>query len=175
MRGKRPRWLLWAAALVVPLGLAIALSVRDFEYEDVGSSCRVLTDAGKAEFADAVLGLQLSLIAWVIAGGALVLYSLLQFEDSPGAWVTIVGWVAGVVAAVVMAWYAPTVGGFGKLILAVVYTPVIVAACFAVMAVGLAARRRAFPVGLLLRSQAVLVAMLAAGALLGGTGEVEIC
>jgi hypothetical protein len=169
----------WLAAFLVPLVFAVLLEARDFETEERGSGCLYLTDAGQMAFDHAVIGLQVVLLAWALAGGAIVAVALLRrLEHSGGAWLTIAGWLVGVAGAALLAWFGPTIGSLGKVTLIFVYVPILLAGSALVMTLGLAWRRargRAFPAGLLLRSQAVLIAVLMAGSFLGGTGEIESC
>jgi hypothetical protein len=170
----------WMAAFLVPFVLHLVLEGRTFEYEGAGSGCQYLTPLGTQQFDAAVRGLQVALAAWAVAGiAAATIAWLRRLESSPGAWLTLAGWLVPGAAAVLVAWNGPTAEGFSKLLLLVYVVPVLVVGSTLAMAVGLAWRRARghgpFPLAALLRSQAALLAIVLAGSLLGGSGEIASC
>jgi hypothetical protein len=172
--------LAYVAAFAIPVVLDVALDVSGVATEDVGSSCRVLTAAGREAFDARVIWLQLALVAWALAGAVLLGRRWLRtLEPSPARRTPLAGWAFGSAAAAYAAWAGPASGGLLRLLILVLYTPVVLVISGVLILVPLIVRRTrrgvAIPDGLVVASLAQLTAVLVAACVLGGSGEVELC
>lgn len=167
----------WLGLLALVLAGHVVVTLADAETEPSGSSCESLTDAGRETFANAVLPLQIALVAWIAFGGVVAIAAWRRrTREIPRTLATSLLLVSFALLCVGGVFGVAT-EGLGKIALAVVGLPAL-AVVTALLA--LAARlspddedRR--PWGLVWRTALVLLANLAAGVLLGGNGEVSIC
>jgi hypothetical protein len=172
--------LAYVAAFAIPVVLDVALDVSGVALEDVGSSCRTLTPAGREAFDARVIWLQLSLIGWALAGAALLARGWLRaIEPSRARATALAGWAFGSGAAVFAAWVGPQSGGILRLLILVLYAPVVLVISGVLMLAPLVVRRArrklAIPDALVLTCLAQLTVGLVASCVLGGSGEVELC
>jgi hypothetical protein len=172
--------LAYAAAFAIPVVLDVALDVSGVATEDVGSSCRVLTAAGRVAFDAKVIWLQLALVGWALAGALLLARGWVRaLEPSGVRWTVLGGWAAGSAAAAFAAWVGPASGGLLRLLLLVVYAPLVLVISGVLMLVPLIVRRArrqlVIPDALVVGCLAQLAVVLLAACVLGGSGEVELC
>jgi hypothetical protein len=146
------------------------------EYDVRGNGCQTLTAAGEADFAAAIFGLRVSLLAWLLVGaGVLTGRWRRRLEGSPRREMVLGGWLLGVFAAAVAVWAGPGFEGFGKAGLLVLYTPAVLLVSGGLMTFGTLRGGAPRPVTLLLLSLGLLVVALNAGVWLGGIDEVALC
>jgi hypothetical protein len=178
------RWrlvaLAYAAAFLVPVVLDTVLAVSSVATEEVGSSCRVLTAAGREAFDAKVIWVQVSLVAWALAGAVLLGRAWLRrLEPSAARWTTLAGWAFGSGAGAYAAVAGPASGSLVRVLILLLYTPVVLVVSAVLMLVPLLVRRARhnlpIPNALLVASLAQLLVVLLASCVLGGSGEVEIC
>jgi hypothetical protein len=170
------RWV-WFGLLALVLAGHVVVRLADAETEPTGSSCTSLTDAGRETFANAVLPLQLAIVAWIAFGGVIAISAWWRrTREIPRTLATSLLLVSFALLCVAGAAGVAT-EGIAKLLLAVVGLPAI-AVVTALLA--LAARlspddedRR--PWGLAWRTALLLLANLTAAVVLGGNGEGSIC
>ena len=170
----------FVSALAASLWLDANLDTSVLEYEVSGNGCQRLTGEGREDFEAAVLGLQLTLLAWMLIGaGALTRGWRRRLGHAPGWPAVLGGWLLGVGGAGVLAWFGPTLDGLGKAFMLVLYAPAVLLVCAAIMLAGLLHRRAGsrppVPVGLLLASLSLLAFVQLAGVILGGSDEILSC
>jgi hypothetical protein len=172
--------LAYVAAFAIPVVLDLVLDPSGAATEDVGSSCRALTAAGREVFDARIIWVQLALAGWALAGAVLLAREWLRALEPSGARsTTLAGWALGSAAAAFAAWAGPASGDLVRVLLLVLYAPLVLVIAGVVMVVPLIVRRarRQLPIPnpLVVASLAQLAVVLVAACVLGGTGEVELC
>ena len=170
----------WIVAFVVPLILHLVLKAKHLVPEDNGNGCSSLSPADQREFDHTVVWLQIALVAWALAGAAVVILAWLRsLPRTPAAWVVLAGWLLGVAGELAIAWAGPATNGLGKALTAIVVLPAVLVVSALLMGVPLVWRRvrrgHRIPGRVLLGALAQIAVVILAGAALGGTGEVPLC
>lgn len=170
------RWVYFGLFALVLAGHVVVL-LADAETEPTGSSCQSLTDAGRETFGNAVLPLQIAIVAWIAFGGVVTISAWWRRTRDVGRTLAtslllvsfLLLCVAGAAGVATELFLKLLLAFAGLVAIAVVTALLAVAVRFSPDDEG----RR--PWGLLWRTALVLLAGLAAAAVLGGNGEASIC
>jgi len=100
-------------------------------------------------------------------------------EAGGARWTALAGWAFGSAGAAFAAWAGPASGDLLRLLLLVIYSPVVLVISGVLMLAPLVVRRArrklAIPDALVLACLAQLTVVLVASCVLGGSGEIELC